>query len=832
MPTRKTGDSDAAQQQMQMNPNGHSTLVLHEGDPAGLPVVVGCPFRVGTNGWKGKRATIEFRDGTRAPAQCHALNVADPGGVQWVELSFFSFAAGPARVILDETGAVGSDTARVTATAAGVVLSNEHIRIVACKASPHHPLRFEMKNRQSGEWGQFGTLRPEVLTDNGLATVNANGEDRKIRILREGPLRTQVELKGHLATVKGAPSLQYRLTVELWMGLNSVRVDWMLAHEVPGVDSVPVKCASLVGNWTVGDNPQRVFVQTQHGPYGKRRLVKNPASVAIDADFSCGPAHVADPSMLLDETDYPFYLAPPKIATEPWLGLAGSCAAVYVQVLDFCESRPNRLQSRGSELTYHLIPDTFPTQWPQGRRREQSCVFTFVSATGDSDPQSPYRALKAMHYASRAQPSPETLVELDRFEMPVALGHGDGRNVRLNSIFHRLCRLDTPGDKWNLGDTIDSGYTRTYAGVPNRLERLEGAPPMRFQFTAGTSHFALWPESAAALIEPVWANNEYDVIHALAQETFRTGRPDHLQMLRWASRHTIEVDFLSFSDHRWHHRACVTHSAHHTTTGAHPSHFWTQGLLQYYLLSGDRDALEVALALGDKTIENLGEPDVHPLGFNRELGWGLLSLVCLVEATRIERYLEAAHKIASFLQRYDRRTHTAKVQLSLGNAAHSLERQMIDNCFGYASMVEAMDRYQKLTGSAATADWLVELLHQLRLESWNAIEEGKVPPLSFMVPLVMAIGYERTGDRDFLNVGLVILEVTLAGASMDRGHGHRGMFSGETKMSAMCCRALGRFLGLADRAGLLASYEYPSVAARMQQRHAPVANRTPHKPHA
>lgn len=807
-------------------------MILHEGDPAGLPVVVGCPFRVGTNGWEDKLATIEFSNGTRAPAQCHVLNAADPAGVQWVELSLVSLAAGPVRVLPGYSGAIGPDPVQVTTTHAGVELSNGRVRVIACTASQDPPLRFERKDPHCDEWVQVGTLRPEVLTEDGLATGGKTDAAREIRILREGPLRAQVELKGQLATAKGKPSLRYRLTVELWMGVSAVRVDWMLAHEIPGIASMQVKQASLVGNWTVGDGPQRIFAQTQHGLYGKRRLVRNPSPVALDSDFSCGPAHVADASMLLDETDYPFYLAPPKIATEPWLGLAGSRGTVYAHVVDFCESRPNRLESSGPTLNYHLIPETFPTDWPQGRRREQTCLFALASASKDTDPQPPPRAWKALNYASRAQPSTATLMDLDRFELPVSLPHGGGRNVRLNSVLHRLCRLDTPGDKWNLGDTIDSGYTRTYAGVPNRLERLAGAPSMRFQFTAGGSHFALWPDSAAAFIEPVWANNEYDVIHALAQETFRTGRPDHLQMLRWASRHTIEVDFLSFSDHRWHHRACVTHSARHTTTGAHPSHFWTQGLLQYHLVSGDRDALEVAIALGDKTIENLGEPDVHPLGFNRELGWGLLSLVCLVETTRIERFLEAAHQIASFLQGYDRRKHTAKVQLSLGNAAHSLERQMIDNCFGYASMIEAMDRYQKLTGSAATADWLVELLNQLRVESWRAIEEGYVPPLNFMVPFVMAIGFERTGERDFLNVGLVILEDALAGAAMDRGKGQGAMFRGETKMSAMCYRALGRFLGQADRAGMLASYEYPSMAARVQQKQTTDANRGSRKPHA
>ena len=113
-----------------------------------------------------------------------------------------------------------------------------------------------------------------------------------------------------------------------------------------------------------------------------------------------------------------------------------------------------------------------------------------------------------------------------------------------------------------------------------------------------------------------------------------------MTMLRWAVRHNIDIDFVSYSDHRWHHRATPAHSAHHNTTGAYPSHFWTQGLLQYYLLTGDRDALEVATALGDKTIENFHHPELRKIqwGFNREIGWGLLALVALVEITGEKRF--------------------------------------------------------------------------------------------------------------------------------------------------------------------------------------------------
>ena len=96
----------------------------------------------------------------------------------------------------------------------------------------------------------MGSLTPEVLTEQGLATVG--GKTRAIRVLRNGPIRGQIEICGSLTTGKGKPSMNYRLTVELWAGFHSARVDWRLSHQAPGVPAFEIKRASLIGDWRVG----------------------------------------------------------------------------------------------------------------------------------------------------------------------------------------------------------------------------------------------------------------------------------------------------------------------------------------------------------------------------------------------------------------------------------------------------------------------------------------------------------------------------------------------------------------------------------------------------
>ena len=147
------------------------------------------------------------------------------------------------------------------------------------------------------------------------------------------------------------------------------------------------------------------------------------------------------------------------------------------------------------------------------------------------------------------------------------------------------------------------------------------------------------------------------------------------------------------------------------------------------------------------------------------------------------------------------------VNLSNGRTGRSLERQMIDNGFGYASMIEAVDRYQRVSNRQDTHLWLVEILNELRRQTWIAIGEGEIPSLTNMVSHIMAIGYERTGDQDFLAAGMVSLD-----NAMDNGIS--SLITGEVKISAMAYRGLCRFLGHADRAGLLDRLELPGLRER------------------
>jgi len=121
-----------------------SSLIIHDGNPAGLPVVVGCPFETGPAGWQGGTAAMDCADGTCVPAQCAVLNPPNPEGVQWLELSFLATARGAAEATLTPGQDASAGLAAVTSDSA--VVQNDRVRVTLDTRPDHSPLRIETRD--------------------------------------------------------------------------------------------------------------------------------------------------------------------------------------------------------------------------------------------------------------------------------------------------------------------------------------------------------------------------------------------------------------------------------------------------------------------------------------------------------------------------------------------------------------------------------------------------------------------------------------------------------------------------------------------------------------
>jgi len=482
-----------------------------------------------------------------------------------------------------------------------------------------------------------------------------------------------------------------------------------------------------------------------------------------------------------------------------WLGIGDGNHSLYVRMHDFIQMRPNRLASTGDELTWEIWPASKGTlNLPQGRSRRQSVTLAFCDQGWLSTDQA-YRLLDAPLLEGRATISPAWLRDRGEFEIDRLLEQGS--NIRFEKFFRRSITLNMQQDKFDLGDTVDSWYCQTYAPIPNNAILKENAPAIPRVFSAG-EHSWMLDSSFPQFYEPVWTNNEYDGIYVLCSEIMRTGLGDLWTQARWAARHNIEVDFIHYHDDKQQNRATPQHSVRHNTSGSIPSHYWTQGLLQYYCMTGDQDMLEIAIALGDKIIEDFTAPEFRESfwGFTRELGWPTLALAQLYDITGESRFLAQLEELIGYFMRYDRGERVD------GQPAE-LDRIIAAGLLVWSCMFEGADLYQRYSGRTDLKDWMVEFLQNIRISLDQYHCEGAHVLIS--AGMVLAIGYELTDDERFLHTGMICLD-----EFFEANYAHTNYWlnlPSETKPVAIVYRGLIRFLGNAQRAGLLQKMDYPSV---------------------
>ncbi len=785
-----------------MNQSNESCLIhvdYGETENGGLPVSIGVPFPVGSLK-DPAMLSVTDPDGQARPVAGRVLATHPDGSIRWCLVSFRACVAGEHRVAWSGGMGVDADPEVILQQDKDAwTLDNGRLQVTVNKTGPgilsnlHCDSHAFLKN-------------PEDLhfcVDDASTRYES---ERILRVLEASPLRTRLRVEGAHFTAEGARKLNYRLDIELWAGSPTLRLDYHYFNLEKNVPSQHIKRIAMDADWAFGPETYRHFLQKNYGLFYIARHVFNPERVSISAGVGgkdLAP-RVDDPEMLGDNVDYPFYLNPPLTATHDWLGMGDGEHGVYMRLSEFTSAVPNRMHSRDHSLSAEFWPDAGePLDLPQGRSRRQTVTLAFLTGeTGEQGtaklsnapeqaPKGVEALLQAPLHEGRAAVSPEWITRCGEFRQSSALPFG--AHARIEENLNDLVQLDMPHTKFDVGDT-DSHYNTGRSGL-----FLPGAPHIPAVFPRSKP-----TQTYLDLTEPVWTNNEYDVIHVFCKELMRTGRSKLWKTLRAAARHNIEVDFLHYSDHKWLHRATPAHSVRHTTTGAYPSHFWSQGLLEYYCLSGDQDALEVAVALGDKTIEFFNDPEQREVlwGFNREIGWSVLLLACLVDLTGEERFKLLLDEMVDYLISFDRDGFQGGINLSNGDDRLSMNRQIVQCFFGYASMMEGIDLYVDLTGREDVAEWLEKFCYDLADEALNAAREGQMRGIDFGTAL--GIGFERTGDERFLKMsGLVLDRVYWNAAGVQGG--------GSAKPVAYAYRGLIRILGHAWQYGLLERYEYPSM---------------------
>jgi hypothetical protein len=227
-----------------------------------------------------------------------------------------------------------------------------------------------------------------------------------------------------------------------------------------------------------------------------------------------------------------------------------------------------------------------------------------------------------------------------------------------------------------------------------------------------------------------WANIEYDDAHVWMIQFARTGDMRAFQLGDRAAKHYGDVDCVHYcSDPRrlgMGYSHCLGHvggffkenpvDGGTLTGGSSPCHTRTEGLVEHYLLTGDRRSFDAALAIA----EHFDGPWMNnfDMGNCRVPGWHIVLTMSLYGATADPFYLNAA-KINA--RRAIERAHPdgGWRRCMVPGHCYDLPRHRGEAGFMVGVLLSGMKYYHEATGDPRAADVLVKAARWLARETYD-----------------------------------------------------------------------------------------------------------------
>lgn len=257
--------------------------------------------------------------------------------------------------------------------------------------------------------------------------------------------------------------------------------------------------------------------------------------------------------------------------------------------------------------------------------------------------------------------------------------------------------------------------------------------------------------------ELVWTNNEYDYPHACALMYARTGIRRYMDYLLVSARHQIDVDICHFSDDPLRLNGQWEHTNGHCKNGKIAcSHQWIEGLLDLYHLSGDSDALDAAVGIGENVLRLLERPVFEKSGQSsaRETGWALRTLTALYNETGDEKWLKKCDWIVGHFKAW-------KDEYGLWLSPY-LENTAIRVVFMISVAACSLMRYYRVKPDPEINDMIIsavdDLIENARLDSglfyYKELPSLKRNGNNPLILEALAAAYELTGDKKYLEAGI------------------------------------------------------------------------------
>jgi len=724
---------------------------------------------------------LESPRGEKLPLQTRPLALWEDGSIRWLDCQTLAGDTGAYRIRDGHGEASPAQGVAVDEATSRITLRNARVAITLCASGPSPIEQIVFAGKPAA--ASPVAFEAQVTDAQGKTFSSRFDSARRLALQERGPIRAVADVYGVHGHSAGGRMFSYRLRVELIGDLPVIILRYQFCHDDPGHGYHGVRALTATTRWQTGDPVTRLLHQKRYSLLSVQRAVETTHPVQIRTDAENPKIRVHNLECLEDETAYPEFSQPPMDDAFPYLGLALADGSVISHVDDFAELLPKGLTGQENAITLEVWPEWAENaRIHQGWSRELTQRLVFADAREHPGGAYVHALVDASTDAGRATLPASAYAASGWLHLDSVLPKGTPAPRRFDRYLSKLAGLPTVMGMWDLGDTIDPGYTSTYEQV-GRLARAEGAPPRRY-YTKPIPAFVC--QANMIFNDPVWSNNEYDVILALAREYMRgNASPVLWQKLRWFCRHAIEVDFLSYSDHAQLHHGSPAHSANHCEASAYPSHLWCEGLLGYYCLSGDPDALATAIQVGDFIVDTFADPGRRGklFKFTREIGWALLYTATLYDLVREERFLTLSREFAELILKEP--------------ITDALAQNMLEFSFAYSSLAMGMEALYRVTAEKPLADWLVYAADRV-LET---AEKGVISVESCMPLNYYNAAYAVSQNEKYVYAGMRILEQLMDSRAWTDPWLH-------TKPVAMAHRGLSRFLFYAQARGLLRELDY------------------------
>lgn len=265
----------------------------------------------------------------------------------------------------------------------------------------------------------------------------------------------------------------------------------------------------------------------------------------------------------------------------------------------------------------------------------------------------------------------------------------------------------------------------------------------------------------------VWTNNEYDFPHACMLEFIRTGIRRFADYCLVSGTHQMNVDVCHYSKDELLYGGQWEHTDGHCFGDMVCSHEWVEGLLDCYHLTGDKRFYETAIGIGENILRLLDTPAYQKNGgLNaRETGWALRTLTALYRETFDLKWTEKSEWIVDQFKEWAERFG--------GWLAPYTDNTVIRVPFMISVAVGSLMRYYREFPSEDIKKMILAAVDDM-LENC-VMDNGyfyykELPSLSRVGnnPLVLealAIAYELTGNRDYIEAGRKTFEANVAGSN-------------------------------------------------------------------